>query len=126
MVDGVPSYQMIADTQNEVEPLAKCIRFARESVALHDEQPGITVWSEVTRSFEYRDRADHSRLILELKHDGVIRYVSAATDRLCPGDVAAVVRMPTLCLSVNTAAAWLGMGEDGDGGAITVEWRLRR
>lgn len=52
MVDGVPSFQMIADTQNEVEPLAKCICFARESVAFHAEQPGITVWNEVTRSFE--------------------------------------------------------------------------
>lgn len=123
MVDGVPSYQMFADTQNEVEPLAKCIRFARESVAFHDEQPGITVWSAQTRSFEYRDRADPSRVMLELKQDGVIRYVSAASDSLCPGDVAAVVRMPTLRLSVYTAADWLGMDEEGDGAAITVEWR---
>lgn len=123
MVDGVPSYQMIADTQNEVEPLAKCIRFARESVAFHDEQPGITVWNAQTRSFEYRDRADPSRVMLELKQDGVIRYVSAATDNLCPGDIAAVVRMPTLRLSVYTAVDWLGMDEEGDGAAITVEWR---
>jgi len=111
MVDGVPSYQLIADTQNEIEPLAKCIRFARESVVFHDEQPGITAWSAQTRSFECRDRADSSRVLLELKQDGVIRYVSAATESLCLGDVAAVVRIPTFeCIHCG------GLARSGRGG----------
>ncbi|MNF82329.1 hypothetical protein D3C84_646320 [compost metagenome] len=123
MLNGVPCYQMIADTQNEVEPLAKCIRFAHDSVAFHDEQPGLTVWNEQTRSFEYRDRANPGKVMLELNQDGVTRYASVAVDSLSPGDVTAVVRMPTLRLSVYAAADWLGMGEEGDGAEITNEWR---
>ncbi|MCK8685623.1 hypothetical protein [Pseudomonas umsongensis] len=122
MVGGGPCYRMIADMQNEVEPLAKCVRFAWDAVVFHDEQPGLTAWNEQTRSFEYRDRADPGRVMLELNHDGVIRYVTAA-DSLCSGEVAARVHMPTLRLSVHIAAKWLGMDEEGDGAAITTEWR---
>lgn len=57
-----------------------------------------------------------------MNQGGVTRYASVAVDSLSPGDVTAVVRMPTLRLCVYTAADWLGIEEGGDV-TITSEWR---
>ena len=48
-----------------------------------------------------------------MNQGGVTRYASVAVDSLSPGDVTAVVRMPTQRLCVYTAADWLGIEEGG-------------
>ncbi|WP_238297631.1 hypothetical protein, partial [Methylobacterium soli] len=98
-------------------------RAARACLAFHDEVPGVTAWNEQAQRFEYRDRNDPAKVMLELRHEGLIHYVPAKADSLRPGEVVAVPFMPTSRMSVHAAAAWLDMDEDGDGAAVTPEWR---
>ncbi|WP_050577318.1 hypothetical protein [Pseudomonas cremoricolorata] len=123
IVDGEPCYRLVPDTQNDAEPLAKSIRELPEGLAFHDEQPGITTWNEQAQRFEYRDRSDPTRVMLELIVDGMLHYVSAEADSVQPGDVIAAPTMPTMMASVHVAAIWLALDEDGDGAQVSTEWR---
>lgn len=123
IVNGEPGYRLVAETQNDTEALARCIREVPDGLAFHDEQPGIATWNEQAQRFEYRDRIDSGSVILELKHDGLIHYVSVKANSLRPGEVVAVPCMPTVCMNVHAAATWLALDEDRNGATITREWR---
>ncbi|WP_150643880.1 hypothetical protein [Pseudomonas fluorescens] len=84
IVNGKPDYRLVAESQNDTEVLARCIREMPDGLAFHDEQPGITAWNEQAQRFEYRDRNDSRNVMLELKHDGLIHYVSVKADSLRP------------------------------------------
>ncbi|UTL90697.1 hypothetical protein [Pseudomonas fluorescens] len=122
-MDGERCYRVVPDTQNDAEPLAKSIRELPEGLAFHDEQPGIATWNEQAQRFEYRDRSDPTRVMLELIVDGLLHYVSVATDSVQPGEVVAVPTMSTMTASVHVAATWLSLDDDGDGAKVSSEWR---
>lgn len=123
VVDGEPCYRVVAQTQNDAEPLARCIREIPDGLAFHDEQPGIATWNKLTQSFEYRDRLDPSSVLLELKDGNRLHFVSVKANSLRQGEVAAIPSMPTARMSVHTAAVWFHLDQDGDGVAVTSEWR---
>ncbi len=121
VVDGERCYRLVAQTQNDAEPLARCIREMPGGLAFHDEQPGIATWNKLTLSFEYRDRVEPSNVLLELIDDNRLYYVSVKANSLRRGEVAATPSMSTVRMSARTAAVWFEMDEDGV--AVTTEWR---
>lgn len=123
VVDGERCYRLVVQTQNDAEPLARCIREMPEGIAFHDEPPGVATWNKQALCFEYRDRVDPSRVLLELKDGNRLHFVSVKANSLRQGEVAAIPRMPTVRMSVHTAAVWFDLDQDGDGVAVTSEWR---
>lgn len=121
VVGGERCYQLVAQTQNDAEPLARSIREVPDGLAFHDEQPGIAAWNKVTQSFEYRDRLDPSSVLLELIDGNRLYYVSVKANSLRRGEVAATPSMSTVRMSARTAAVWFEMDEGGV--AVTTEWR---
>ncbi len=123
IVNGEPGYRLVAETQNDAEALARCVREMPDGLAFHDEHPGVAAWNKQALCFEYRDRVDPSRVLLELKDGNRLHFVSVKASSLRQGEVAAIPSMPTVRMSVNTAAVWFDLDQDGDGMAVTSEWR---
>jgi hypothetical protein len=123
VVDGERCYRLVDQTQNDAEPIARCIREMPDGLAFHDEHPGVTTWNKQALCFEYRDRVDPSRVLLELIDGNRLYYVSVKANSLRQGEVAAIPSMPTTRMSVHTAAVWFDLDHDGDGVAVTSEWR---
>lgn len=123
IVNGEPGYRLVAETQNDAEALARCIREMPDGLAFHDEPPGITSWNKQAQRFEYRDRNAPGNVMLELEHGGLIHYVSVNETSLRLGEVVAVPCIPTVRMNAHTAATWLALDQDRNGAAITSEWR---
>lgn len=121
IVNGEPGYRLVAETQNDAEALARCIREMSDGLSFHDEQLGIAIWNEKAQRFEYRDRIDSSSVLLELMHDGLVRYISLKANNLRPGEVVAVPCMPTVRMNVHAGATWHALDQDRNGATITSE-----
>jgi hypothetical protein len=123
VVDGEPAYLLINDTQQNAEPLARAIR-TRKAVVFHDEEPGIAAWNAERVRWEYRDRDDSARVMLESVVNGLLHYVSADAASLQPGDVLAVVRAPVTLMTAGEAAEWLAAtAYVGDGQDVDGDWK---
>ncbi len=109
LIDGMPAYRMVRDTQNCQEPLARAIRFT-PGVRFHGQRPGTPTWNADRGAFEYRAAG---RVLLELQLDGALHYIPV--ERLHPGETPAHVHQDTLVWPVEVAATWLAMAGEEEG-----------